>query len=277
MGAKILIIDHNDSFTYNLVGLFEEADTPVSQVDVWSVDKLSAIDLSLVWEYDCLVLSPGPGLPHDYPEVTHLLDIVLGENKLKILPVLGICLGLHTLVTYYGGTLYNLKKIQHGRQVELCLQHYPMAGEADSVASDTDRVPGKAGTADTAGIHISKDLNSPIKVGLYHSWGVTIAPENNPDPQVEQTGVDLNRCFLENIQKGIPSDLEITAVACPGQSGYSYREDAISAPVVMGIRHRTLPIIGLQFHPESYMTPDGAGLIRNWLEFILEIKRLQIK
>jgi len=35
---------------------------------------------------------------------------------------------------------------------------------------------------------------------------------------------------------------------------------------VMGIRHRQLPIEGVQFHPESFLTPDGPRLIRNFVE-----------
>jgi anthranilate/para-aminobenzoate synthase component II len=34
----------------------------------------------------------------------------------------------------------------------------------------------------------------------------------------------------------------------------------------MGVRHRRDPIEGVQFHPESILTPDGRGLLRNFLE-----------
>jgi anthranilate/para-aminobenzoate synthase component II len=33
----------------------------------------------------------------------------------------------------------------------------------------------------------------------------------------------------------------------------------------MAMRHRTLPAIGVQFHPESVLTPDGKDLLRNFL------------
>jgi anthranilate synthase component 2 len=39
-----------------------------------------------------------------------------------------------------------------------------------------------------------------------------------------------------------------------------------SEGVVMGVRHRSLPVEGVQFHPESVLTPDGKRLIKNWLE-----------
>ena len=50
----------------------------------------------------------------------------------------------------------------------------------------------------------------------------------------------------------IPNELVPTAFADDGE--------------VMAVRHRTLPIAGVQFHPESVLTPDGPGLARNFLE-----------
>lgn len=41
---------------------------------------------------------------------------------------------------------------------------------------------------------------------------------------------------------------------------------AWSEGVVMGVRHRTLPLEGVQFHPESVLTQDGYSLLANWLE-----------
>ena len=50
----------------------------------------------------------------------------------------------------------------------------------------------------------------------------------------------------------IPDELEVTATCAEGE--------------VMGVRHRELPIEGVQFHPESVLTPDGPRLARNFLE-----------
>ena len=53
-------------------------------------------------------------------------------------------------------------------------------------------------------------------------------------------------------RESLPEDLEITAST----------EDGI----IMGMRHRRFPIEGVQFHPESIMTPVGKNLLRNFLE-----------
>ncbi len=49
----------------------------------------------------------------------------------------------------------------------------------------------------------------------------------------------------------VPDVLEVTAATPDG--------------VVMGLRHRTLPVEGVQFHPESILTPSGPGLLSNFL------------
>jgi anthranilate synthase/aminodeoxychorismate synthase-like glutamine amidotransferase len=53
----------------------------------------------------------------------------------------------------------------------------------------------------------------------------------------------------------LPDELEPSAYADDGE--------------VMAVRHRSLPVAGVQFHPESVLTPDGPALARNFLEGLL--------
>lgn len=64
-----------------------------------------------------------------------------------------------------------------------------------------------------------------MAVGRYHSWVVS--------------------------RDGLPDTLAVTAVSDEG--------------LIMGLRHRTLDVHGIQFHPESVLTPLGERIIRNWI------------
>jgi anthranilate synthase/aminodeoxychorismate synthase-like glutamine amidotransferase len=59
----------------------------------------------------------------------------------------------------------------------------------------------------------------------------------------------------------LPNELEITAETADG--------------LIMGLRHRTYPVEGVQFHPESIMTPVGKDLLRNFLDGQRNLYRAQ--
>lgn len=69
------------------------------------------------------------------------------------------------------------------------------------------------------------ELPDTILVGRYHSWVVD--------------------------EKSLPACLEVTALDKNQQ--------------IMGLRHKTYDVQGVQFHPESVLTPDGEKMLRNWL------------
>ena len=72
---------------------------------------------------------------------------------------------------------------------------------------------------------IFEDLPNPMVAGRYHSLAI--------DPA------------------SMPKDLEVSATADDGE--------------IMAVRHRRHPIEGVQFHPESILTPDGPALLKNFL------------
>ena len=80
----------------------------------------------------------------------------------------------------------------------------------------------------TASNYLFEGLPEEILVGRYHSW--VIDRENFPDA------------------------LEIPAVS---QEGY-----------IMALRHKDFDVQGIQFHPESVLTPDGKKIISNWLNHV---------
>jgi anthranilate/para-aminobenzoate synthase component II len=56
----------------------------------------------------------------------------------------------------------------------------------------------------------------------------------------------------------LPDTLEVSAWTSEGE--------------IMGLRHKTLPVEGVQFHPESILTEEGMALLRNWVSSVAEKK-----
>jgi anthranilate synthase/aminodeoxychorismate synthase-like glutamine amidotransferase len=182
----LLMIDNYDSFTYNLVHLFEElgAEVRVFRNDAITVEEAEALAPAQ------LVISPGPGRPADAGISVELIRR-LGPH----VPTLGVCLGHQAIVEAFGGEIGQARALLHG----------------------------KASPVEHDGKGIFRGLPDPFEAGRYHS--------------------------LAALQ--VPDELEITARTSDGE--------------VMGVRHRTLPIEGVQFHPESVLTPLGPDLGRNFL------------
>jgi anthranilate synthase/aminodeoxychorismate synthase-like glutamine amidotransferase len=84
---------------------------------------------------------------------------------------------------------------------------------------------GKTSTVRHENVSVFAGLDNPIQVARYHSLAL--------EP------------------KTITGDLEITACSDDGE--------------VMGVRHKRYPIHGVQFHPESVLTPDGMQMMKNFL------------
>jgi para-aminobenzoate synthetase component II len=108
----------------------------------------------------------------------------------------------------------------------VCLGHQAI-GEALGARIDRGPEPvhGKASAIHHDGVGILAGLPNPFDAGRYHS--LVVARDDLPD------------------------DLEVTAWTDDG--------------VVMAVQHRRLPRFGLQFHPESILTPEGPRIVENFL------------
>ena len=182
----LLMIDNYDSFTYNLVHLFQElgAEVRVFRNDAITPDEAEQLAPSHV------VISPGPGRPADAGVSVEVIRR-LGPQ----VPTLGVCLGHQAIVAAFGGEVGQARALLHG----------------------------KSSPIEHDGKGIFAGLPASFEAGRYHSLAA------------------LN----------VPTELEVTARTPDGE--------------VMGVRHRELPIEGVQFHPESVLTPLGRELAENFL------------
>jgi len=192
--VKTLIIDNYDSYTFNLYQLIAEVNGEYPTVIcndqvVW--DELKQ------WEFDNIVISPGPGRPENLKDFGICRQAIQNAQ----VPLLGVCLGHQGLGNEYGGRVIHAPEVRHGRLSEV--------------------------------YHIGTDLfagiPSPFSVVRYNSLLVSD---------------DLPDC-LEKV---------------------AWTEDNL----VMGLHHRSLPLWGVQFHPESICTQYGKSLLKNFREITLK-------
>ena len=101
---KILMLDNYDSFTYNLVHIFEAMDVVV---DVFRNDRISLEDVDA---YENIVLSPGPGLPEEAGILRPLISEYADRKK-----ILGVCLGHQAIGEVFGCDLVNMSTVFHGK------------------------------------------------------------------------------------------------------------------------------------------------------------------
>jgi anthranilate synthase/aminodeoxychorismate synthase-like glutamine amidotransferase len=72
----------------------------------------------------------------------------------------------------------------------------------------------------------------------------------------------------KTIFEGLPEQIEVAryhSLVVDADVPDALEVSATGGGVVMGLRHRTLPAEGVQFHPESILTPEGMQILRNFL------------
>lgn len=102
----ILLIDHYDSFTYNLYQLFGELK---EEIHVVRYDKYSIEEIKK-WNPKAIVLSPGPGKPED---IQQTIELITAYHKMY--PILGVCLGHQTIGYAFGARIKRASQIKHGK------------------------------------------------------------------------------------------------------------------------------------------------------------------
>ncbi|MGC6432979.1 MAG: anthranilate synthase component II [Crocinitomicaceae bacterium] len=133
---KVLLVDNFDSFTFNLSHYIQRLGFDVSVV------RSDELDIQKVDFFDKIILSPGPGLPNDFPGMIEVIDKFHNTK-----PILGVCLGMQAICSSFGCDIYNLKKVYHGVQERI---------QIDS----NDK--------------LYNGIERSIDVALYHSWAVKI-------------------------------------------------------------------------------------------------------
>lgn len=166
------------------------------------------------------------------PDITVSRNDKITLNKIKSLNPEAIVLSPGPGKPENAGICVDLVKEFAGKIpiLGVCLGHQSICVAFGGVVSHAKRLMhGKSSIISLNDDHIFKNLDSKISVGRYHS--------------------------LSLIESTIPDELEIISNSCDDGE-------------VMAVRHREYNVYGLQFHPESILTPDGLTIIENFLKGI---------
>ncbi len=161
---KILLLDSNDSFTYNIVDYLRRIET----ID-FKVLKTDETQISELNHFDKIILSPGPGLPKDFPSIFDLLDKYHSSKS-----ILGICLGCQAIGQYFAAKLMNISPVVHGQtnQIKIIKQS-----------------------------PLFQNLPISFQVGLYHSWAID--REDFPG-ELDITAISENNVIMAIASKEYP-------------------------------------------------------------------------
>jgi para-aminobenzoate synthetase component 2 len=117
----------------------------------------------------------------------------------------------------------------------VCLGHQSIAEAMGAVVTQAEELMhGKTSQVEHDSSLIYQDVAQPFTATRYHSLAV--------------------------VDSTVPADLIVTSRTAA--------TDTTPGGVIMGLQHRTLPIYGVQFHPESVLTQGGYQMLGNWLESI---------
>ena len=117
----------------------------------------------------------------------------------------------------------------------VCLGHQAIAeAMGATVTSAEELMHGKTSEVQHDNSLVFKDVPQPFTATRYHSLAV--------------------------VDSTVPDDLIVTARTAPTET--------TPGGVIMGLRHASKPIFGVQYHPESVLTQDGYRMLGNWLESI---------
>ena len=225
----LLLIDNYDSFSYNLYQLIGaiEPDIKVIRNDEMTVEEI------IEMKPDGIIISPGPGRPEDAGIITELVRTLGQANKDKA----------YSEENKINSTADNkeAKKqepyIDNKKSISIegcipvlgvCLGHQAICQAfGGTITYARELMHGKQSITEF-------DKSSVI---------FTDVPKMAPVARYHSLALDENT---------LPKELRITAKTIDGD--------------VMAVEHRMLPIYGMQFHPESIMTPDGDKMLKSFIE-----------
>ncbi|KAI8980887.1 ADC synthase [Pilobolus umbonatus] len=242
---RTLIIDNYDSYTFNLLQLFtHQQNVIVIRNDQFTWDEFT---VNVLPQFDNIIISPGPGRPEreaDFGICTQLLETQLDPTqKQHHRPIFGVCLGHQGIGHLLGANVTYASRIMHGRMSQVHITQ-----PSSKYQSLLEGCP------------------SPFWAVRYHS--LVVDKHSLPDDLILTAF-----CFENDADMDALKNAEFIADNGLGKENGT-RNHFLNHPdhdeegeiTVMAFQHKSLPLWGVQFHPESVSTEYGRQMIKNFQE-----------
>ncbi|ANU09103.1 anthranilate synthase component II [Planococcus antarcticus DSM 14505] len=185
----ILLIDHYDSFTYNIYQAVAAMGVEVEVVryGVLTVDEIKAKNPQAI------ILSPGPGHPLELPESMELI-----QQLHRSIPILGICLGQQLIGAAFGGKVIQAPVIRHGKVSQVShnyqglFKNMPLPLPVMRYHSLVLEPETLAGCLEVQSRALDDETIMAVKHREYPVYGIQFHPESIGTPD----GVELMKEFI---------------------------------------------------------------------------------
>ena len=281
----VFVLDNYDSFTYNLVQYMGELG---AEMVIRRNDELTPAEVEAL-RPERILISPGPCTPQDAGISIELIRH-FAKAKRRV-PILGVCLGHQAIGAAFGGNVVRAAKLMHGKTSEVehdgktifqglpsamtCTRYHSLIVVEEGLPEELEVSARAVGEMQTDGetIMALRHRELPIEGVQFHPESVLTSNGkklmHGKTSEVEHDGKTIFEGLpsamtctryhsLIVAEEGLPEELEVSARAVGEMQG--------DGETIMALRHRELPIEGVQFHPESVLTSNGKKLIENFLK-----------
>lgn len=195
----ILLIDHYDSFTYNIYQAVAAMGIEVEVVryGVLTLDEIKAKNP------EAIILSPGPGHPLELPKSIELI-----QQLHRSLPILGICLGQQLIGAAFGGKVVQAPFIRHGKVSQVShnqqglFRSMPLPLPVMRYHSLVLEKESLAGCLEVQSRALDDDTIMAVKHRDYPVFGIQFHPESIGTPD----GVELMKEFVAQVRQKTTSN-----------------------------------------------------------------------